>query len=611
MKFFYGKKLPKADDSLYLDESDISIPTGRTFHELPVSLLRDIEKTIIDKKPVYQIFNYSNISLWWFIYPTIFATFARSIFFIKNFEKLVEDHNPESIKIIGDFNKLEIIKQICKKHQIKFQYSYFSYLIYKIKDKVKKTIQPRRYRKITNKKRKQRLELFHSVKKQLPSLTNNVVFFVPTSYRRDVYDSRKNKITRGEYPLEPIFEMMKKFDKEIIGIDIDYSFVGNPEILSERLQEQNNWFPVEAILEQTIHNNESSFIKKYKKIINDDKFRTLFTYNDIKIWDSLNDDFQMLSYAPYIPLYIEMYESFRNFLKNQKPKVVFLPYETGPFALCLICACIEKKIKTVGIQHGGLIVQHPDYIHDIFHSTDNPYGMPIPDTLMVFGEYYKNALIKQANYPSDKIMVFGNPVYFDIDQILKQLDPQQIKKKYNIPSNKKIILFTTALFQKYYSQGGHRDYDEQILEEIAKKFSSKEQYVIIIKPHPSETYLESYKKILEKYNCKNFIIQQGNLFELIHISDIVISVFSTSLIDSVLLNTPTIRVTFPGTEVAEIFTDNNIFLESNLEQLEENMIELLENDDLRKRLLHSRKNFILKNYNIPNPNSITQIESLL
>lgn len=609
MKIIYGKKGSSNKEVIYITNEDIPIPTGKTFHELPISILKKIEQTTLEQKKVYQLFNYSNICIWWYIYPTIFATFARTIFFIINFEKIIKNYNPDSIHLVAEFDKAEIIAQICAKHGIRFSCSEYYKLIFKIKNKIFNFIQPRRHKIITNKKRKNRLNTYKTINKTISTINESVVFFVPTSYRRDIYDPKQKETIRGEYLIEPIFSLLEKLSIKLVNIDVDYSFEGNPNILKERLEDKLTWFPVEKILEQTKNHNKSIFLKQYLSIINNRQFQNLFVFNDIKIWNSLKSDFKMLSYESYIPIFIEMYEAFLKFFKTQKPKTIFIPYETGPYALALINASKENGIKTIGIQHGGLIVQHPDYIHDIIQDSNNKFGMPIPDVLLVFGEYYKNALIEQANYPSDKIEVFGNPLYFDLNRVLQSLDVQTLRKKYQVTN--KVILFTSAMFQKYYSQGGLRDYDERIFEELAKKFVNNYEYTVILKPHPSEINIETYLNIIKKYGCKNFHVKQGNLFELIQISDVVLSFFSTSLIDSVMLNKPTIRVVFPGTEVASIFTDNSIFLESGLDNLFKNILELLNNNEIHESLMKKRNQFMLYNYNIPNPNSLNQLKCIL
>lgn len=613
LKLVYGNKNVKLNqDSICIDKTDLPIPTGKTFHELPVSLLNEIEKKKIQGIEVYRQFKFSDISLWWFIYPTIFTTFARTVFYIIKFEEMIDSKKPSIIEIVGEFDNLQLIKQICDKRKIVVSYSRLSYFKHLLKKKIKSVIQPFRYKTITKRKIKKRLNLFESLRKEIPSVDDKIIFFLATAYRRDVYDVATKGTLRGEYLIEPVINLIKKMNLDTVGIDVDYTFKGESEVLAERLGTSIPWFPLEAILKRfSPRTSTDDFLNHYSKIIENHEFRSLFTYDGIMFWDQIEYDFKMLRYLPYLPSYLFMIDSFKQFFNKHKPRAVFIPYETGPYALAIIIACQKNGVKTIGMQHGGLIVKHPDYTHTIFQTDDNSLGMPLPDYFMLFGNYFKKELIHQSDYPNNKLIIFGNPIYFEIDEILKNLECENLRRKYNLPENKKIILFTSAQFQKYYSVGGQRDYDEQILKSLLNGFANNEDYHIVLKPHPVEKYLESYEKMIKEFNCTNFEIKQGNLFELLHVADTVVSFFSTSLIDSVLLQKPTIRVIFQGTEVTSLFTEYGIFLESSLESLPNNITRLLNDKSLQENLMKNRTKFIHDQYNIPNPNAFEQLKSLI
>ena len=613
MKLVYGNKKVKLNqDSIYIDKTDLLIPTGKTFHELPVFLLNEIEKKKILGKEVYRQFQFSDFSLWWFIYPTIFTTFARTIFYIIKLEEMIDNKKPNVIEIVGEFDKLQLIRQICAKRKIVVNYSRLGYFRHLLQKKIKDVIQPFRYRSITRSKIKQRLDLFKSLKKEITSVDDKIVFFLATSYRRDVFDMETKGFLRGEYLVEPLINMIKKMNLDIVGIDVDYTFKGEPEVLAERLKTPIEWLPIEIIMKNFLPQiSTDNFLYHYSKIIENHEFRSLFMYKGITFWDQIEYDFKMLRYFPYIPSYLFMIDCLGQFFNKHKPNSIFIPYETGPYALALIIACKKNGIQTIGMQHGGLIVKHPDYMHTIFLTNDNQLGMPLPDYLMLFGNYFKKELMNQSGYPNDRLVVFGNPIYFEIDEIINHLKSENLRRKYNVPENKKVILFTSAQFQKYYSVGGQRDYDEQILKSLLQGFANDEGYHIILKPHPVEKYLQSYEEMIKEFNCTNFEIKQGNLFELLHIADVVVSFFSTSLIDSVFLKRPTIRVVFQGTEVASLFTEYGIFFESSLDSLTDNAIKLLNDELLRENLMKNRERFVHDQYNIPNPNAFEQLKSLM
>ena len=113
-------------------------------------------------------------------------------------------------------------------------------------------------------------------------------------------------------------------------------------------------------------------------------------------------------------------------IKEEKIKIIgsLLPYNKFEF---------DKKklanIKWILFQHGMDLFWD---IKDLMYS----------DYILLYSKYWKNLLLnffkqRKIKYDPNKIILFGNPQF----KMLEKIDVNEIKKKYNLPTNKKIVLF--------------------------------------------------------------------------------------------------------------------------------------------------------------------------
>lgn len=611
MELYYGLKNLKDDSNkLYLTDTKLDLPYGITFFEKPIPFLNDLCYKTLDNTKVPQLFTFRNFSLWWFILPSFNYAVCDAINFIDRFEKFIITHNPSSVKVLDNFEKLDIIKQICLKQKIPCRYSKLSFYKFQLLKWIRSFTRSIYYKKILKKKIKKRLKLFSLKKKSIPNFKNKLILFSATVYRRKYFDFKQNKEISKEFLLDPLIPQFKKMNLDLLGIDVDYTFKGELEILHQRLDDQIEWIPLESISFEPKFDEETKLIlDSYNKIIKNFEFKNLFTYNKINFWSRLESDFKKNSSYYYIPYFITMTKSFEEFFKNSKPKAVIIPYEKGPYALAMIIACKNLGIKTIGIQHGAFdSLNHIDYAYTDLRTELNPYGMPIPDTTLVWGNSAKKFLM-HIGYPEKSIIVLGNPEFFDIDSL--RLNSNYLKNKFKIPKEKKIILFTTSKLQRGNIRDEKRAYDEFVLEKLLKLFSNNPEYLIIVKPHPVRETTWAYEKLINNYKATNFVLKRDNVLELIQLSDVMISIESSTIIDAIALGKMVIEMTFNDSSWMDREQAEKILLLSNLEKLEDNIQQILYDDELRQQLQEGQHEFLREHYNIPAKNIFENLNNAI
>ncbi len=592
----YGEKKNHQDNIYYFTENDFMIPLGRSAYADPLSELKKIQNSFVDRVLLQDLFVYEEISLWWFLHPTFFPQFKNTVNFVSKFLEMIEQKNP-AIIILKDFSNYEVIKEICNSKKIILRYSNLSLLVFNLKKILIKKLKKIKVEKIFKNKTNKRIHIFNNSSKSLPEIDGKNIFVIPTVFRRKIFDLVSKTTKQDEYILKPIIELLEK--DSTVCIDFDATYKGDFIKSKERFNENQSWFPIEIILSNKLNDNHKIFLKKYNELISSKSFQDLFTYKEILIWNQIKNIFEELSTSPYIPNYLDLIDSIHKKFSDSKPKAIFLPYETGPVALAFISVAKKFTIKTFGIQHATIYKNNPMYAFHNFLDDEHPHGFPLPDRLLLFGEFAKNVLIEQG-YPSEKLVVFGNPQFFNLEQIKNTLDQLQLRKKYSIGKNKKVILFATGRLQKYYAFNEKLDFDTQVWNYLLKNFSDSKTYEIILKPHQCENTLV-YQNLLQKTKNSNARIIDGDNFELIYTSDLIISIFSSFMEDALCFNKPIIRVKFNDEKPIIPYDDYNVILSSSLENLKNNINKLFKDDLFRNELIKNSNFYIKHQYNIPEP----------
>lgn len=505
-----------------------------------------LPSTKIGNKTILEWFKFDDFSYWWFIAPIISPKFNETAYFVDNLINYIDTYSIHLIELKTAFDKLNIIKKICQGKNIQLKFSKSQELFHKIKYYFKNSAKKLAYKKITAGKHKKRLKLFQEKKKFLTIPKNAVLFTTHALYRRDTIDENGN-ISRQEFFIQPILDLLSQKNIPILCIDFDYTFHGETDKLNERLESQYNWLPVEYLLTQPKNKKVKKILKTLQNSVKDLlKLKNNFcysTYKNIPILDFLGDSFDEIFLEPNLPTYIHLEAVAQEFLKKYKPRAIVQVYEHGPFAKAFELAAKKTATKTIGIQHGLFTETTNDYMFKETRNPQNLLGNPIPDLTCVYGEYFKKILTENGNYPKDKVAVIGNPTFYNFERKKQMLNKQKILNKYGFQDSK-IILVPLARSLISISKV---NYDYILLQILFEQFKEKDDIIILVRGHPGESIT---KKLLDKYfPGNNFQLSKLSLFEDIFISDIIVTSTSTVGIDATIFEKPVIFVNVTKTRM--------------------------------------------------------------
>ncbi|MGI0021941.1 MAG: CDP-glycerol glycerophosphotransferase family protein [Nitrososphaeraceae archaeon] len=537
---FYEKKHNKVVTNDYIEIDLIDLESFGDYEE-HIEFSKTSRKTV-GKKTIIEWFAVNNISFWWFIYPVIYPKFNEAALFINRFFSFLDRYSIKTIKLHGNYDKLDIIKEICEVKNIQFKISkkYFLFVIKKLAENlVKKAV----YKKITTQKHKKRLNCYTHKKKFQPVPLNSTIITSPGIYRRNMTDYESGETKKQEFILQPILDLLHKNNMPTLCFDLDYTFRGDLTSLIERLDSKFNWVPIEILLNES----KSVHVRKSIKILHDsfeqlkkNNMNDVFVHRNISLWKYLEPSFKQIFLEPYLPTYLHLIEKIEEFFMLIKPQVIIQVYETGPYAKSFEIIAKKLRIKTIGIQHGIIYEGNPDYVHEEIQDENN-LGYPMPDLTFVFGEYYKKILTEKCHYPKDNVIVIGNPSFYNIDKLKRIMNKELILKKYNL-EDKKTILVPLSFRLFYYSKNS---IDDLLLDTLFNGLKKNDDIIVLIRPHPGDSS-DIETKLEQKYPSKNFKISKGSLVEDIFISDIVVTTISTVGVDAVIFEKPVIFVNIAG-----------------------------------------------------------------
>ena len=265
-------------------------------------------------------------------------------------------------------------------------------------------------------------------------------------------------------------------------------------------------------------------------------------------------------------------------LKRENPDVVIVKNDQNPFFQVFIHTANSQSIPTLMIQDGILtynseknsnnidnnltkiieLIKLPSHVLNFF--LFSPYSLKLRFEIFmcqlkfsdmnktlngqgfcsitaVFGNYTKDLFVSKGIDP-EKIEVTGNPKFDEI-YYNKFKDKKEILKKYGFIMDQKYVIF---LSQPYVELGlWEKKQKFELIKAIDDAIENLKGTKLIIKPHPRENLI-FYEEIVSNLHSTIVAPIYSNTHELINISDLAITVDSSTGLEAIITGTPLITV---------------------------------------------------------------------
>lgn len=242
------------------------------------------------------------------------------------------------------------------------------------------------------------------------------------------------------------------------------------------------------------------------------KFKKSLNATFLKITQSgIFSDKEIQGIQSAFEVFFKHYLAWNKLLRLINPKVAIFDqhYHREAFILC----CKRKKIKTVELQHG--LIAENDVFYVFPESIKGVSGRALfADEILVYGQYWRNKLLKGIEYPAGSIKVLG---YYHYELPVKCSDQNLLQ----FIEGSNVVLVTTQTNM-------HTIYLEYIRHLSELISANGYNWRILVKPHPNE--LPATYASLESLN--NCLVVNQPLNVVFSVSTMHISVYSTTLYDA-------------------------------------------------------------------------------
>lgn len=200
------------------------------------------------------------------------------------------------------------------------------------------------------------------------------------------------------------------------------------------------------------------------------------------------------------------------------------------------------------------------------------------DVMYAQSKYDIDIFSRAFNIPKEKFALVGLPRNDELFSVSKQ-EIEEIKEKLNIPKNKKVILYAPTYRED------KRDKEGCIIAPPINKDKWKkllsEEYVVLFRAHYEVNKVLGIKNDQFIYNLSDY----NNLNELMKISDILISDYSSIIFDYSILNRPIYSYAYDYKEYLEkrgIYIDIKKELPNGICETEDELLKKIKKCDFEK-----------------------------
>ena len=352
-----------------------------------------------------------------------------------------------------------------------------------------------------------------SIKKHVEQ--KNVILLHKTLYLKNLYSQLQNEdstsILRLAQELNPAMIESSFSNKNVISFPFVPSFY--------YMKKQRDAYRNSKKLIQEMFSKRNSF---FNNSINN-KDIEIFLANKFKeiILEQLKNIVFYIYQADYVCKYF-------------KPKILIQHMDVKPYELAFTNIANKYNIPSVNIQHG---------LNPEFRGVDKMFSKHY----LIWGQDSKQRFIRNGNVETNFYITGA----IDTNIMIEHFNNESENNLFKIKGIKKGTFTVTILARNSQHTTSSYKYQDSELFFLINAIKSlknifKDEIQILIKLHPGDKNTYFYKSKCENIlkNIENiFFFQKGMYYETIEAADLVLSPGSSSIIDAIILNKPTILLT--------------------------------------------------------------------
>ncbi len=376
---------------------------------------------------------------------------------------------------------------------------------------------------------------------------------------------------------------------DLVGIDVDLSAPNRRQfdiLRQKRLHSAIQWRAIEHYYRpdkkkwrlRMARRNESA-----QKIGGSAVCRQGMRYRNIDIAPLLVGRFSYL-FAHYLPGAMAYLDALENGIACEEVELILIVYEEGPAGRAATLVGQRQGVPTLALQHGTLSSPFAPayYLSAVAHKAqDNPAICPVPTVTAVYGEHTRAMLVEVSTYPPESVVTVGMPAYDGVFRTLQATSRDDARDALELADHRPMALIIS---QPFLSRE-NRDYFASAVIDAAVRTPDIQW---VIKLHPSEE-AGAWARYLRK-KAVNIRVFGGDLHPLLIACDLVVSWYSTVILEAALFARPVISVEIPGCLAPEDYLRDGLVVSAkDAVGIETQVNSLLYDHTLRQQHLRQAK----------------------
>ena len=329
------------------------------------------------------------------------------------------------------------------------------------------------------------------------------------------------------YALEPVYNELKTNpDNEILTIRLDSIVDDSTKKELEKAGMPYRTF--EGYYTKRIVHDTKKFEHKlsvlWNTLRNDADFKDSLKYRDVAVWGLIEEAFQyFFSTRKRFVEIVKYIETLNEIFAVEQPDLIIATNLIVPFGRTVVDTANQLDIPSLYIQH-GITSEH--LAHSVMCATK----------MAASGQFNKNVIVNHGIDPN-KIIITGQPKYDFFAEKNFETSYSNICRKLDLDPAKKIIAYTSQPLKK--------EENNTLLSCILDSLSEFPDLQLVIKLHPDEIGIS--KDVSKSYDMNKIRITKDiDLYELLSACEIMMTAFSTTALEAMMLDKPVITINLTG-----------------------------------------------------------------
>jgi len=327
-----------------------------------------------------------------------------------------------------------------------------------------------------------------------------------------------------------------------------------------------------------IHPKLIEMFEKFDKVLKTDNFfAKKFSIKNISFWEIFQDDFVLFCKKRFSEI-LFFIDSLNKLLVKEDIKLLITLDDSQQIGRTATIFCNKKKIPSILSLNADINIFNDNKRKWEVFTLHKIYA----DKFAIYGELAKQLCLNH-NIDSSKLVITGNPRY------------DELFKRNIIPDKKNILIslsgiastawstfFSTPMILKY----------EKMFKQVLKSLAKYEKNVTI-KLHPTQDSIIDVKGIIKEILPNAKISKNGNTYDLIAQSDVIITPPSSVITEALILNKPVFLFKFlEGDSGIPYEKYNAVLATENEDQIDEKIRQILFDEKIRDELTLGRQKFL-------------------